>query len=174
MNEYRNLSIDELRAKMTVRQLAFANHYYALQNVTQAAIGAGYSKKSAYSTGSENLKKPLIREYLSRLTEESSSALIATAEEVLQQLTRVLRREEKETVVVTLKSRKSYYDKQGKKVIEEDERAEIIEIPTRIADVNKAADLLGKHHSLYTMNANVNISDINVQVEYGEYTDTSE
>ena len=32
-------------------------------NATQAAIRAGYSKRTAYSIGNENLKKPEIQKY---------------------------------------------------------------------------------------------------------------
>lgn len=32
-------------------------------NATQAAIRAGYSEKTAYSIGDENLKKPEIKKY---------------------------------------------------------------------------------------------------------------
>lgn len=53
---------DELNA----RQKAFVDHYIksgfegSSRNATQAAIAAGYSKKTAYSIGSENLRKPEI------------------------------------------------------------------------------------------------------------------
>lgn len=74
---------------------------------------------------------------------------IAKADEVLQYLTKVMRREESETVVVTLKSRKSYYDKTGKKVIDEKEEPRLVEIPSKLMDSNKAAELLGRRYQLF-------------------------
>lgn len=48
-------------ARLTARQRAFISHYLGSWNATKAAIAAGYSAKSAYSIGSENLKKPEIQ-----------------------------------------------------------------------------------------------------------------
>lgn len=45
---------------MTPKQDAFINEYLIDKNATQAAIRAGYSKKTAYSIGEENLRKPEI------------------------------------------------------------------------------------------------------------------
>jgi phage terminase small subunit len=46
---------------MRYKQKAFILEYLKDFNATQAAIRAGYSRKSAYSIGQENLKKPEIR-----------------------------------------------------------------------------------------------------------------
>ena len=43
---------------MTKKQKRFVEEYLIDLNITQAAIRAGYSPKTAYSIGSENLKKP--------------------------------------------------------------------------------------------------------------------
>ncbi len=45
---------------MTPKQQRFAEEYVVDHNATQAAIRAGYSEKTAYSIGHENLKKPEI------------------------------------------------------------------------------------------------------------------
>ncbi len=45
---------------MTPKQQRFAEEYVVDHNATQAAIRAGYSPKTAYSIGHENLKKPEI------------------------------------------------------------------------------------------------------------------
>lgn len=42
------------------KQAAFVREYLIDHNGTQAAIRAGYSEKTAYSIGNENLKKPEI------------------------------------------------------------------------------------------------------------------
>ena len=45
---------------MTPKQEIFVREYAIDLNATQAAIRAGYSEKTAYSIGQENLKKPEI------------------------------------------------------------------------------------------------------------------
>ena len=45
---------------LTAKQHRFSEEYPKDSNATQAAIRAGYSKKTAYSIGQENLKKPVI------------------------------------------------------------------------------------------------------------------
>ena len=47
--------------ELTPKQAAFVREYLIDLNATQAAIRAGYSAKTAESTGKENLQKPLIR-----------------------------------------------------------------------------------------------------------------
>ena len=47
-------------SKLTPKQEMFAEEYLIDLNATQAAIRAGYSKKTAQRIGSENLSKPLI------------------------------------------------------------------------------------------------------------------
>ena len=43
---------------MTEKQKLFCEEYLIDLNATQAALRAGYSEKTAYSIGNENLKKP--------------------------------------------------------------------------------------------------------------------
>jgi len=45
---------------LTAKQEAFVSEYLIDLNATQAAIRAGYSEKTAYSIGQENLNKPVI------------------------------------------------------------------------------------------------------------------
>ena len=86
---------------MTEKQKLFCEEYLISLNATQAAIKAVYSKKTAYSIGNENLKKPEIQEYIQKRLKEKEDALIAKQDEVLKTLTAVMRREKPETVVVT-------------------------------------------------------------------------
>ncbi|KRM11924.1 terminase small subunit [Lentilactobacillus farraginis] len=87
--------------KLRPKQKAFAEEYVKLGNATKAALNAGYSKKTAAETGSENLKKPHIKTYINQLMAEIESHKIMDAQEALQLLTRIARGEEKETVVVS-------------------------------------------------------------------------
>lgn len=55
---------------MTEKMKTFCLEYLIDENATQAAIRAGYSKKTAKSIGSENLSKPDIQEYIEKLKSE--------------------------------------------------------------------------------------------------------
>lgn len=52
--------------KLTEKQQRFVEAYIETGNATKAALMAGYSKKTAYSIGNENLKKPEINNVLHR------------------------------------------------------------------------------------------------------------
>lgn len=57
--------LEELRERMTAKQLKFCEEYLIDLNATQAAIRSGYSKKTTRSIGCENLTKPYLKEYIS-------------------------------------------------------------------------------------------------------------
>ena len=79
------------------KQKAFADEYIKNGgNATQAAIHAGYSKRSAGSIGDENLKKPEIKEYIAERQDQIESDRICTLKEIQEFRTRVLRGEEKD------------------------------------------------------------------------------
>ena len=64
---------DSPQSKLNARQRAFVTAYIANRfNATAAAIEAGYSESSAASIGSENLKKPEIREAIETFLEENA------------------------------------------------------------------------------------------------------
>ncbi len=76
---------------MNARQRKFAQLYASDPNATQAAIKAGYSEKTSYSIGQENLKKPEIVEYIQELQAEAESERIASIIEIKQFWTQILR-----------------------------------------------------------------------------------
>lgn len=155
--------------KLTLKQQRFCDEYLIDLNATQAAIRAGYSEKTARQTAAENLSKPYIREYIDKRLAEKEAELIADQDEVLQTLTRVLRRQEMDTVVVTCKERSSGYDKNGKKVIIEKEVPQLVQVPTKVSDLNKAAELLGKRYALFTDKVDMDTDlDLNITIDYGE------
>jgi phage terminase small subunit len=82
--------------KMTEKQKAFCDYYIETGNATEAAIKAGYSKKTAKVIGSENLTKPYLKQYIDERLAKIEDERIAKGEEVLQYLTRVMRGEEKD------------------------------------------------------------------------------
>ena len=56
--------------KLTPKQQAFADYYITSGNATESAKKAGYSEKTAYIIGFENLKKPNIKHYLEKEMEK--------------------------------------------------------------------------------------------------------
>jgi phage terminase small subunit len=56
--------------ELTPKQQLFISEYLIDFNATRAAIAAGYSEKTAYGIGSENLRKPQIMEHISKVIEE--------------------------------------------------------------------------------------------------------
>lgn len=115
---------------LTLKQKRFADEYIITANATQAAIKAGYSKKTAYQTGAENLRKPQIKSYLDKRLKEIESEKTASIKEVMEYLTSVMRGEQTEQV---LKSAGDY-------------QQEITDIDVSAKDRLKAADLLNKIH----------------------------
>jgi phage terminase small subunit len=76
------------------RQRDFAEYYIQCGNATEAAKKAGYSARTAYSVGSENLRKPEISDYIAGRMEELRKKQIATSDEVVIFFTSVLRGQE--------------------------------------------------------------------------------
>lgn len=87
--------------RLTIKQSAFIDAYIELGNATQAAIKAGYSKRSAQQVGAENMLKPVIKNAIDERLAAIESARIAKPQEVMEYLTAVLRGEsEAEEIVV--------------------------------------------------------------------------
>lgn len=123
---------------MTAKMKLFCDEYLISLNATQAAIKAGYSEKTAYSIGQENLKKPEIKNYIEQRMAEKEAALIADQDEVLKYLTNVLRGQSQSEVIVVEGCGDGCSEARTmQKAPDEKERL-------------KAAELLGKRYGLYT------------------------
>lgn len=88
-------------AKLTEKQKKFADYYIESGNATQAAINAGYAKRSAQQMGAENLSKPVIKSYIDERLEQIASERIMSAQEAVELLSSIARAEITEQVVVT-------------------------------------------------------------------------
>jgi phage terminase small subunit len=71
--------------KLTPKQKAFVNEYVIDKNATQAAIRAGYSKKTAKEIGYEHLTKPHIRQAVDKKLERLAKKSEITAEWIIEQ-----------------------------------------------------------------------------------------
>ena len=86
--------------KLTEKQKRFADEYIKSGNATQAAIKAGYSKKTAKIVASQNLTKLNVKSYIDDRMKAIEDNRIMTAKEAVELLTGIGRGEVKETVVV--------------------------------------------------------------------------
>lgn len=68
------------------QQLAFAKHFVAVDNRTQAAIAAGYSRKSAGKIGSVLAKHPLIKEEIARLRAKTVKPLDISVDSIVREM----------------------------------------------------------------------------------------
>ncbi len=77
------------RNGLTPKQQRFMQEYFIDCNATQAAIRAGYSPRTAYSIGQENLKKPDVRDAINKALDARADRCEISAERVLKELARV-------------------------------------------------------------------------------------
>jgi phage terminase small subunit len=121
---------------LTDKQELFIQEYLVDLNATQAAIRAGYSKKSANVLGHETLMKPYIRARIDELLNARAEKLELTADWVLQRLVAITDRCMKAEPVMKwdpeekamLPTGEYMFDSQG---------------------ANKAVELIGKHLSMF-------------------------
>ena len=142
--------MENKKDELTEKQKRFCEYYIKTLNATEAAIQAGYAKKTARSIGAENLTKPYIQTYIREVMDKLQSDRIASSEEVLEYLTKTMRGELK--------------DQDGKEA--------------SLYDRTRAAELLGKRYRLFIdkqeVSANIDavtiINDI-PRSEDGDQTD---
>lgn len=142
---------------LTEKQKIFADEYLLDLNATRAytAAYAGVKNENVAAAASARLLRNVkVAEYIEEKLEKIRSERVADVQEVMEYLTSVMRREKKECVVVTIAREKSDYitgeDGKPRKQTVKEEIPEIVEIPAKLSDANKAAELLGKRYSLFT------------------------
>lgn len=143
--------------KLTAKQKRFCDEYLIDMNITQAAIRAGYSKKTAYAIGQENLKKPTLKEYIEKRMAEKEAELVADQAEVMKYLTSVLRGQSQSEIVVVEGTGEGCSEARTmQKAPDEKERL-------------KAAELLGRAHMMFTDKVEQTVDmDLNITVDYGD------
>jgi len=142
-----------LSKKLSVMRKKFADEYIICGNATQAAIDAGYSKRSAKQTGSRLLDQAEIKEYIAERMKELEAKSIADQTEILQYLTRVIRDEETEEVLMNVGNFEQ----------------EVQTVKLSAKEKIKAAELLGKRYGSWTDKVDVS-SDLTLIFEddYGD------
>jgi phage terminase small subunit len=132
------MAVGKNNNRLRDKQLAFCNEYLIDLNATQAAIRAGYSKKTSYSIGGELLKKPEIRTYIQELMADRSANTLIDAHFVLEGLKNVAQRCLDATPVMifdpVVKGMVQKKDEDDRNVWEFDS-----------SGANRALELIGKH-----------------------------
>ena len=142
--------------KLTLKQQRFADEYIISGNATQAAIKAGYSKRTANRMAAENMTKPVIKAYISERLAQLESAKIAKQDEVLRYLTGVMRAESVSETVVVEDTGKGF------------SRARVMNRHPEERERLKAAELLGKRYGLFRDRVEADVDmDLNISIDYG-------
>lgn len=124
---------------MTPKQQRFVEEYLVDLNATQAALRAGYSEKTAYSIGPENLKKPEIAAAIEAAQNKTSEKLDITREWILERLKENAERAMQATQV---------FDKEGNPTGEYTYQGNV---------ANKALELLGKQQGMFREKVDHNV-----------------
>lgn len=116
--------------KLTQKQQRFVDEYIISGNATQAAIRAGYSKKTARFVGAENLTKPNIKDELEKRNAEIKSQKTMDMQEVMERLAAIARGETVEQQVTN--------------------KGTVVEIEPKTSDQIRAMELIGKRYGAWT------------------------
>lgn len=129
-------------AKLTAKQQRFVDEYLKDLNATQAALRAGYSEKTAYSVGHENLKKPEIQKAIQEAQNKRSERTEVTQDFVINTIVETINR---------CRQAEPVLDRKGEQVLEVDvETGELRPVwKFDATNVLKGAELLGKHLGMF-------------------------
>jgi len=140
---------------MTPKQIRFINEYLVDTNATQAAIRAGYSERTAYSIGQENLKKPEIKQKIDAelvmLHSIQREMLIIAAEAAIKALTEIV---ESGTGVARVQAANSILDRAGHKAISRVQSDINSSISAEVSVEDARQELLDKLNRAYPCKVN--------------------
>lgn len=142
--------------ELNKRQRTFAEAYAipgteCYGNATKSAIYAGYKESRAEVTGSELVRNSKVKEYIKGVEEKLFDENIMSGKEVLYHLTRTARAEHTEIEAMITKTGEYKENPiNGKMQLVYDENIQLVPRPPKVSDQNKALELLGKYHKLFT------------------------
>ena len=122
--------MSSITQKLTQKQQRFLDEYIISGNATQAAIKAGYSKKTARFVGAENLTKPNIKVELEKRNDEIKSQKTMDMQEVMERLAAIARGETVEQQVTN--------------------KGTVVEVEPKTSDQIRAMELIGKRYGAWT------------------------
>ena len=128
----------------TKKQQLFCDEYLIDFNATRAAKDAGYSKKTAYSIGQENLKKPEIQKYLAKRMKERKERVEIDQDFVLDAIVETITMNRQRTKINAVR-------------IDDKGEAQIVLIDALIDSkgVLKGTEQLGKHLGMFKEGVNI-------------------
>lgn len=126
---------------LTAKQKVFVEEFLKDLNQTQAAIRAGYSKRSAKDMGCQLMENGEIREAIDAALKARSQRTEITVDYVLENLTEVVERCMQRAPVMVRRGQQmvQLVDEEGRNVWRFDANG-----------TNKALELLGKHLGMFT------------------------
>ena len=134
---------------LTPKQSLFVREYLVDLNATQAAIRAGYSKKTAGVIGQENLSKPYIAIEIQKAMEERGKRTGITADRVIKEIERLALFDPADLIDVNSPSDIANLPEDIRRAItgwKWDAQGNFV-----ITMVKQGAlDMLGRHHKLFT------------------------
>lgn len=142
--------VSGITKKLTLKQQRFVDEYIISGNATQAAIKAGYSKKTANRIATENLSKPVIKTAIDKRNAEIKSEKTMDMQEVMELLASIARGETTEETVTN--------------------KGDVIETATRNSDKLKALELIGKRFGAWTDKKEIS-GNLDIEIGMGDYDD---
>lgn len=139
---------------LTPKQKRFCEEYLIDLNGTQAAIRAGYSKKTANEQSAQNLAKLSIKEYIQEKQKELSNSTKISAEWVLNRFLAISNRCMKPELKMVREGKEwvAAVDENGDLVYEFDS-----------SGANRATEMIGKHLGFFKEDNNQSATIIKVQ-----------
>lgn len=147
---YFGKEVSSITKKLTLKQQRFVDEYIISGNATQAAIKAGYSKKTANRIATENLSKPVIKTAIDKRNAEIQSEKTMDMQEVMELLASIARGETTEETVTN--------------------KGDVIETATRNSDKLKALELIGKRFGAWTDKKEIS-GTLDIEIGMGDYDD---
>lgn len=137
-----------MRNKLTLKQRKFVDEYIISGNASDAARKAGYSPRTAFRSGQENMQKPAVLAEIKRRMAEIESHKIMDMTEAMQELTAIARGETTDEQL----------DNMGNKH----------QLKANSTARLRAIELIGKRYSAWVDRKEVS-GDLNIDIGVGDY-----
>lgn len=169
-----------MKGKLTDKQKAFVEEYLVDLNATQAAIRAGYSKKTAQQISNQLLLKLVIQDAIVKAQQKRSERTHVTADKVLRELARLSFSDLRNVMTDSgdLKSPQAWDDDTAASissievvtrqtgVVNQDGTKEVEHVhKIKTWDKNSALEKLGKHLTMFTDRVQIDLKAEVTQIE---------
>ncbi len=167
---------------LTDKQIKFCHEFIIDLNGTQASIRAGYSKKTAHVTASENLSKPKVQSYITDLKNNTAEKLGITHEMLTNEWKKIafssishihntwidktdfeVLKEENPDILDCIQEIDTKLIK--RKVLGEEIAIDVEQIKVKLYDKTKALTELGKHIAYYSEHNKEKVQNFNLNLD---------